>query len=76
LRLTPWQNLLITDIAEADLEQITQEILNLGLSIDPHHPYAAIAACSGYKGCKSAFTDTQAEAKAIASHLEKCMQLD
>jgi len=76
LRLTPWQNLLITDIAKADLEQVTQEILNLGLSIDPHHPYAAIAACSGYKGCKSAFTDTQAEAKAIASHLEKCMQLD
>jgi len=76
LRLTPWQNLLITDIAEADLEQVTQEILNLGLYILDHHPYAAIAACSGYKGCKSAFTDTQADAKAIASHLEKCMQLD
>ena len=81
LRLTPWQNLLITDIAEADLEQVTQEILTLGLYISAHHPYAAIAACSGYKGCKSAFTDTQADAKAIASHLEnlhleKCMQLD
>ncbi|NMF59216.1 precorrin-3B synthase [Pseudanabaena yagii] len=76
LRLTPWQNLLITDIAEADLEQVTQEILNLGLYISAHHPYAAIAACSGYKGCKSAFTDTQADAKAIASHLEKCIQLD
>ncbi|WP_271253635.1 precorrin-3B synthase [Pseudanabaena sp. Chao 1811] len=76
LRLTPWQNLLITDIAEADLEQVTQEILNLGLYISAHHPYAAIAACSGYKGCKSAFTDTQSDAKAIASHLEKCIQLD
>ncbi|PZO40794.1 MAG: precorrin-3B synthase [Pseudanabaena frigida] len=76
LRLTPWQNLLITDIAEADLEQVTQEILNLGLHISAHHPYAAIAACSGYKGCKSALTDTQADAKAIASYLEKCIQLD
>ncbi|BBC23671.1 precorrin-3B synthase [Pseudanabaena sp. ABRG5-3] len=76
LRLTPWQNLLITDIAEADLEQVTQELLNLGLHTSPQHPYAAIAACSGYKGCKSAFTDTQADAKAIALHLEKCMQLD
>ncbi|MFM7888469.1 MAG: precorrin-3B synthase [Pseudanabaena sp.] len=76
LRLTPWQNLLITDIAKADLEQVTQEILNLGLFIDPRHPYAAIAACSGYKGCKSAFTDTQAEAKEIASHLERSIQLD
>ncbi len=81
LRLTPWQNLLITDIAEADLEQVTQEIMRLGLHISPNHPYAAIAACSGYKGCKSSFTDTQADAKAIASylenlHLEKCIQLD
>jgi ferredoxin-nitrite reductase len=76
LRLTPWQNLLITDIAEVNLDQVTQEIENLGLFIDPHHPYAAIAACSGYKGCKSAFTDTQADAKEIASHLEKYMQLD
>jgi ferredoxin-nitrite reductase len=76
LRLTPWQNLLITDIVEADIEQVTREILNLGLYIDANHPYAAIAACSGYKGCKSAFTDTQADAKVIASHLEKCMQLD
>ena len=76
LRLTPWQNLLITDIAEADLEQVTQEILNLGLFISAHHPYAAIAACSGYKGCKSAHTDTQSDAKKIATYLESCMQLD
>ena len=76
LRLTPWQNLLITDIAEADLEQVTQEILNLGLYISAHHPYAAIAACSGYKGCKSAHTDTQSDAKKIATYLESCIQLD
>jgi ferredoxin-nitrite reductase len=76
LRLTPWQNLLITDIAEADLEQVTQEILNLGLYISACHPYAAIAACSGYKGCKSAHTDTQADAKQVAAYLENCIQLD
>lgn len=76
LRLTPWQNLLITDIAEVDLEQVTQEILNLGLYISAHHPYAAIAACSGYKGCKSAHTDTQSDAKKIATYLESCIQLD
>jgi ferredoxin-nitrite reductase len=76
LRLTPWQNLLVTDIAEADLEQVTQEILNLGLYISVNHPYSAIAACSGIKGCKVALTDTQADAHVIASHLEKCMQLD
>jgi ferredoxin-nitrite reductase len=76
LRLTPWQNLIITDISEANIERVTQEINDLGLSIFVNHPYAAIAACSGSKGCKSALTDTQADAKKVAAHLENCIQLD
>ncbi|MFZ4555050.1 MAG: precorrin-3B synthase [Pseudanabaena sp.] len=76
LRLTPWQNILITDIQESLIEVVTREIADLGLSIAANHPYAAIAACSGIKGCKSAQTDTQGDAKAIATHLEKCIQLD
>ena len=76
LRLTPWQNILITDIAEAQVEQVTREINDLGLSVSANHPYAAIAACSGYTGCKSAHTNTQADAKQVAAHLESCIQLD
>jgi len=76
LRLTPWQNILITDIHESIIEVVTREIADLGLSISANDPYAAIAACSGIKGCKSAQTDTQTDAKAIAKHLEKCIQLD
>ncbi len=76
LRLTPWQNILITDIQETLIEVVTREIADLGLSIAANHPYAAIAACSGIKGCKAALTDTQADAKAIATHLEKCIQLE
>ena len=76
LRLTPWQNLLITNIAETQTEHLTQEITNLGLSISSNHPYTAIAACSGSTGCKASFTNTQADAKAIATHLEKCIELD
>ncbi|OIP75027.1 MAG: precorrin-3B synthase [Oscillatoriales cyanobacterium CG2_30_44_21] len=76
LRLTPWQNILLTDIAIANLAKVTELIANLGLSISPTHPYAAIAACSGTTGCKSAHTDTQQDAKAIASYLEKCIELE
>ncbi|MCY7333360.1 MAG: precorrin-3B synthase [Pseudanabaena sp. CAN_BIN31] len=76
LRLTPWQNILITDILERNIEQVTREIKDLGLSISANHPYAAIAACSGSKGCKAALTDTQADAKKVAAHLENCIQLD
>jgi ferredoxin-nitrite reductase len=76
LRLTPWQNILITDIAEAQVEKVTQEINGLGLSISASDTYAAIAACSGYHGCKSAYTDTQSDAKQVAAYLESCIQLD
>ena len=76
LRLTPWQNILITDIAEAQVEQVTREINGLGLSISANHPYAAIAACSGYMGCKAAHTNTQVDAKQVAVYLESCIQLD
>ena len=76
LRLTPWQNILITDIQKSKIEVVTREIADLGLSIAANDPYAAIAACSGIKGCKSAQTDTQADAKAIATHLENCIKLD
>ncbi|TYQ24305.1 precorrin-3B synthase [Pseudanabaena sp. UWO310] len=76
LRLTPWQNILLTDIADGDIERVTQGLAHLGLSISVNHPYAAIAACSGYKGCKAAFTDTQADAKKVAAHLESCIKLD
>jgi ferredoxin-nitrite reductase len=76
LRLTPWQNVLITDIAEAQVEQVTLEINGLGLNISANHPYAAIAACSGYRGCKAAFTDTQADAKKVSAYLENYIKLD
>jgi ferredoxin-nitrite reductase len=76
LRLTPWQNVLITDIAEAQVEQVTREINDLGLNISANHPYAAIAACSGYHGCKSAHTDTQSDAKQVAAYLENCIKLE
>ena len=76
LRLTPWQNILITDIQESLIEVVTREIADLGLTISANDPYAAIAACSGIKGCKSAHTDTQTDAKAIATHLENCIKLE
>ncbi len=76
LRLTPWQNVLISDIAESLIEQVTRAIAELGLPISANHPYAAIAACSGIKGCKAALTDTQSDAKAIATHLENSIKLD
>ncbi len=71
LRLTPYQNVIISDIPKSKTSAIKEMITTLGLSTDINHPYAGLVACTGNTGCKSAMTDTQADAAAIARHLEK-----
>ena len=71
LRLTPWQNLLIPDIAEQKITQLQQEIENIGLSHSATHPYAGLVACAGNKGCASSATDTTNHALILAEHLQK-----
>ena len=51
LRLTPWQNILITDIPKNQVDLVVQAIADLGLTIATTDPYAAIVACSGCTGC-------------------------
>jgi ferredoxin-nitrite reductase len=70
LRLTPWQNVIIPNILNSELESVTAKISELGLSITKNHVYGGLVACSGITGCKSSMTDTQFDARAIASHLQ------
>ena len=67
LRLTPWRNLLIPDIANAVLPTVQQQLAELGLSDDSI--LGGLVACSGLTGCASAATDTQADALAVAAAL-------
>jgi ferredoxin-nitrite reductase len=68
LRLTPWQNVIIPNVAQpiALQTQLTQ----LGYSTNPTHPAAALVACSGSPGCASSFTATQADAVQIIENLQ------
>jgi ferredoxin-nitrite reductase len=68
LRLTPWQNVIIPNVAQpiALQTQLTQ----LGYSTNPIHPAAALVACSGSPGCASSFTATQADAVQIIENLQ------
>ncbi len=72
IRLTPWRNLLLPDIAEADLPTVQQQLADLGLSDDPI--WGGLVACSGLTGCLSAATDTQADAAALAAALAQLGQ--
>jgi ferredoxin-nitrite reductase len=76
LRLTVWQNLLVSDIPEAQAAEAAAEIEALGLMTNPSPIRAGLVACTGNAGCKFALADTKTHALAIADYLEPRVALD
>jgi ferredoxin-nitrite reductase len=76
LRLTVWQNLLVSDIAENDIATVKSAIEGLGLAWQASSVRAGLVACTGNSGCKFAASDTKRHAQAIADHLEHRLALD
>nr|WP_304412128.1 precorrin-3B synthase [Anabaena sp. PCC 7108] len=76
IRLTSWQNLLITDIHEKQVVEVEREISNLGLSCSPANIKTALVACSGKRGCAASATETKDHALTLAKYLENCITLD
>jgi ferredoxin-nitrite reductase len=76
LRLTPWQNLLLTDIPQQWVGDVQSEIAFLGLDTSATNIKSALVACSGKKGCASSATDTKSHALALAEYLETRVTLD
>jgi ferredoxin-nitrite reductase len=76
LRLTPWQNLLITDIPQQWVDDVQREIAFLELDSSATNIKSALVACSGNRGCASSATDTKSHALALAEYLETRVTLD
>ncbi|MEH2064897.1 MAG: precorrin-3B synthase [Nostoc sp.] len=76
LRLTPWQNLLLTDIPQQWVNDVQNEIAFLGLDYSATSIKSALVACSGKKGCAASATDTKSHALALAEYLETRVTLD
>ncbi|MEP9352981.1 NirA family protein [Xanthobacter sp. KR7-65] len=76
IRLTVWQNLLISGIADADVAAVTGAIDALGLSTRATPLQAGIVACTGSKGCRFAAADTKGTARAILAHCEERLAID
>jgi len=76
LRLTPWQNLLISDIPNSQLFEIKQQIADLGLHSSATRLDSCLVACAGSSGCASAATDTQSHALAMARDLGQKLTID
>ncbi len=71
IRLTVWQNLLISDIADAEADRVREEIEALGLHHRATSFRAGLVACTGAAGCKFANAHTKIHAMEVAEHLER-----
>jgi ferredoxin-nitrite reductase len=76
IRLTVWQNLLISDVPDAALEHAKRAIEAAGLGWSASSIRSAMVACTGNTGCKFSASDTKGHASAIAQHLESRLALD
>jgi ferredoxin-nitrite reductase len=76
LRLTVWQNLLISGVPGARIEAAEAAIEKLGLSTKATSVRAGLVACTGNAGCRLALSDTKRHAEEIARWCETRLALD
>jgi ferredoxin-nitrite reductase len=76
LRLTVWQNVLVSDIPEARLAEALAAIKGLGLDTSASAIRGGVVACTGNFGCKFALSDTKRHALALIDHLDTSLALD
>lgn len=76
IRLTVWQNLLISDVPQERVEAVKAEIEGLGLHWSATNIRAGLVACTGNGGCKFAAANTKRHAMAVAEYLEQRVTLD
>ncbi len=76
LRLTVWQNLLISGVPAEKLGAARERIEALGFAITTNAIRAGLVACTGNTGCKFAASDTKRHAEEIARWCETRVPLD
>ncbi len=76
IRLTVWQNLLVSDIPDADVEAACEAIASLGLGWQASNIRGGLVACTGAAGCKFAASHTKQHAAALADFLDARIAVD
>jgi ferredoxin-nitrite reductase len=66
IRLTVWQNLLISGVQDANVDLATAAIRAIGLDVETSQVRAGLIACTGRAGCKFGLADTKRTAAGIA----------
>jgi ferredoxin-nitrite reductase len=76
IRLTVWQNLLISGVPTVKVALVADELEKLGLSTKASSIRAGLIACTGNVGCRFAASNTKKHAEDIARWCEARVELD
>src|SRR5580692_8380729 len=76
IRLTVWQNLLISGVSDANVDLAVKAIEKIGLAVKTSQVRAGLIACTGNAGCKFAASDTKAHAAAIGDWCDGRVEVD
>jgi ferredoxin-nitrite reductase len=76
IRLTVWQNLLISGLRDENVALAAAAIEQLGLAVKASHVRAGLIACTGNAGCKFAASDTKRHAAEIGDWCEPRVNID
>jgi sulfite reductase (ferredoxin) len=71
VRLTPYQKLVVLDVAASEVDGLVAELKRLGLRADPTPWQRAVMACTGIEFCKLAIVETKNRAIALVAELEQ-----
>ncbi len=69
LRITPWQGVLLPNVAAGAMAHTIEQLHTLDLVTDPAAPLARLIACTGSAGCAKSRADTKADALRLAARL-------
>lgn len=76
IRLTVWQNFLIPNVHEDNVEAVKTALSALGLNWEASSFHAGLVACTGNAGCKFAASNTKRHSMILADYLQARFQLD
>jgi ferredoxin-nitrite reductase len=76
IRLTVWQNLLISGVSDANVPLAVAAIEALGLTVKTTEIRAGLIACTGRAGCKFGNADTKRTASAIGDWCDTRVEVD
>ncbi|MGH4022405.1 MAG: nitrite/sulfite reductase [Pseudonocardiaceae bacterium] len=71
VRLTPYQKLVVLDVAETEVDGLVAELGGFGLRVDPSPWQRSTMACTGIEFCKLAIVETKARAADLVAELEE-----